>query len=70
MLSVDGGTTWVTVLQLYPQSYSEIWKQEVIDLDAAGLTYTDQTMIRFSHNDDYPATTDGLAFDEIKIDRN
>jgi Bacterial TSP3 repeat len=70
-ISVDGGINWFTVIQLVPQSYGVIWREEIIDLDAVmtgyGINYSDNTMIKFQQGDEYYYSSDGIAWDYISV---
>lgn len=70
--SSNGGTSYVKVYSLNPGSYSNnVWRQVTLDLDALaaanGLTLTSTFVVKFQQYDDYPITTDGMAFDDIAV---
>jgi len=70
--SSNGGTSYVKVYSLNPASYSNnVWRQVNLDLDAlaasAGLALTSTFVVKFQQYDDYPITTDGMAFDDISV---
>lgn len=70
--SNNGGTTYTKVYSLTPASFSNnTWRQVTLDLDAlaatAGLSLTSTFVVKFQQYDDYPITTDGMAFDDISV---
>jgi subtilisin family serine protease len=70
--SNNGGSSYVKVYNLAPASYSNnTWRQVNLDLDAlaasAGLSLTSTFVVKFQQYDDYPITTDGMAFDDISV---
>lgn len=70
--SSNGGTSYVKVYGLAPASYSDnTWRQVTLDLDALaaanGLTLTSTFVVKIQQYDDYPITTDGMAFDDIAV---
>ncbi len=70
--SSNGGTSWVKVYSLNPGSYANnTWRQVTLDLDALaasnGLSLTSTFMVKFQQYDDYPITTDGMAFDDVSV---
>jgi len=70
--SSNGGTSYTKVYSLNPASYSNnVWRQVTLDLDAlaagAGLALTSTFVVKFQQYDDYPITTDGMAFDDIAV---
>lgn len=70
--SNNGGTSYVKVYSLAPASYSNnVWRQVTLDVDALaaanGLTLTSTFVIQFQQYDDYPITTDGMAFDDVSV---
>jgi subtilisin family serine protease len=70
--SNNGGTSYTKVYNLNGASYSDnTWRSFTIDVDAlaasAGLTLTSTFVIKFQQYDDYPITTDGMAFDDISV---
>jgi len=71
-ISADG-TTWYKVQGLTSaDGISSGWQQFEIDLDAAaaaaGIHYTSDFRIKFQQFDNYPMTTDGFAFDDIRVE--
>ena len=68
-ISVDGGASWHEIVALTGTNSGEAYTlRRPYDLDALGLTYTDDTLIRFQQYDNFPITSDGFAFDLITID--
>jgi hypothetical protein len=70
--SNNGGATYTKVYSLTPASFSDnTWRQVNLDLDAlaasAGLSLTSTFVVKFQQYDDYPITTDGMAFDDISV---
>ncbi|NOT34152.1 MAG: S8 family serine peptidase [Candidatus Eisenbacteria bacterium] len=70
--SNDGGTSYVKVYSLTPASFSDnTWRNVVLDLDAlaatAGLSLNSTFVVKFQQYDDYPISTDGMAFDDISV---
>jgi hypothetical protein len=70
--SSNGGTSYVKVYSLAPASFSDnTWRQVTLDLDALaaanGLTLTSTFVVKIQQYDDYPITTDGMAFDDIAV---
>ncbi|MBN1423888.1 T9SS type A sorting domain-containing protein, partial [Candidatus Fermentibacteria bacterium] len=70
--SDNGGSSFVKVLNLNGGSYTNnVWRQFVLDVDqlaaSAGLSLTSTFMVKFQQYDDYPMTTDGMAFDDISV---
>jgi hypothetical protein len=70
--SSNGGTSFVKVYSLSPASYSNnTWRQVTLDLDALaaanGLALTSTFVVKFQQYDDYPITTDGMAFDDVSV---
>lgn len=70
--SNNGGTSYTKVYSLTPASFSDnTWRQVNLDLDAlaasAGLSLTSTFIVKFQQYDDYPITTDGMAFDDISV---
>ncbi len=63
--SDDGGLTWVKVGDLTGSDM--VYVTKTFDLDATGLSYVANFMIRFRWSDNYSATVDGFGFDEIEI---
>ena len=63
------GTTWYEVQPL--RTLVSTWTEYTVDLSAAatthGLTLGSGFKIRFNHYDDYGITTDGFAFDDIRV---
>lgn len=71
-VSADG-KTWHKVQGLSSvDGISSAWKRFEVDLDAAvakaGIRYTSAFKIKFQQYDNYPAGSDGFAFDEISLD--
>ncbi|MCB9934611.1 MAG: choice-of-anchor D domain-containing protein [Planctomycetes bacterium] len=69
-LSLDGGATWS--LQLYVlQNGTTVLQNVVVDVSAAlvaaTLNYTNQVIIRFQGDDNFPFATDGHVFDDIQL---
>ncbi len=60
MLNLDGGTTT-----------NNVWYLKSLDLDAlaatAGLTLTSTFVVKFQQYDNYPITSDGMAFDDVAV---
>lgn len=70
--SSNGGSTFTKVYSLTPASFSDnTWRQVTLDLDAlaasAGLSLTSTFVVKFQQYDDYPISTDGMAFDDISV---
>lgn len=70
--SNNGGTSYTKVYSLTPASFSDnTYRQVTLDLDAlaatAGLTLTSTFVVKFQQYDDYPITTDGMAFDDVSV---
>ncbi len=70
--SNNGGTSYVKVYSLAPASFSDnTWRNVVLDVDALaaanGLALTSTFIVKFQQYDDYPITTDGMAFDDISV---
>lgn len=70
--SSNGGSSYVKVYNLDPGSYTNnSWRNVVLDLDALaaanGLTLTSTFVVKFQQYDDYPITTDGMAFDDVSV---
>jgi len=70
--SNNGGTSYTKVYSLLPASFSNnVWRQLTLDLDAlaatAGLALNGTFVVKFQQYDDYPITTDGMAFDDIAV---
>jgi subtilisin family serine protease len=70
--SSNGGTSYTKVYSLAPASFSDnTWRNVVLDLDALasanGLALTSTFVVKFQQYDDYPITTDGMAFDDISV---
>ncbi|MCB1226114.1 MAG: hypothetical protein KDK99_09920, partial [Verrucomicrobiales bacterium] len=67
----EDGVTWYEVQALRGTAISGAWREFVVDLDsdisAYGLSYNSSFKIRFNHYDNYPATTDGFAFDDVCV---
>ncbi len=68
--SDDGGATFQTVHQFWSHAFDG-WTNFVLDIDelagASGLALTDKFIIKFSHMDNFPLTSDGFAFDDISV---
>jgi hypothetical protein len=67
-VSVDGGATWHPVVALTGTNSTDIYTERSYDLDSLGLTYSADTLIRFQQFDNYAIPTDGMAFDNIRVD--
>ncbi|MEZ4652948.1 MAG: S8 family serine peptidase [Candidatus Eisenbacteria bacterium] len=70
--SNNGGASFVKVQDLNGGSTTNnTWFEYNLDLDqlaaTAGLTLTDQFVIKFQQYDNYPIATDGFAFDDISV---
>jgi subtilisin family serine protease len=70
--SSNGGSTYTKVYSLTPASFSDnTWRNVVLDVDALaaanGLALTSTFVVKFQQYDDYPITTDGMAFDDISV---
>ncbi len=70
--SNNGGTSFTKVYSLTPASFSDnTWRQVTLDVDAlaatAGLALNSTFVVKFQQYDDYPITTDGMAFDDISV---
>ncbi len=70
--SDNGGASFVKVLDLNGASYTNnVWREFTMDLDAAasgaGLNMTGNFVVKFQQYDNYAATTDGMAFDDISV---
>ena len=70
--SDNGGSSFVKVLDLNGASYTNnVWNQFDLDVDVlaagAGLSLSSQFVVRFQQYDNYAATTDGMAFDDITV---
>jgi len=67
--SDDGGSSFTKVYDLGNESSS--WAQIVLDVDALaasyGLSLTGTFVIKFQQYDNYPITSDGMAFDDISV---
>jgi hypothetical protein len=66
-VSVDGGTTWHQAFDLNGPNSTDVYTLHVVGLDALGLTYTEETLIRFQHESTGTVLTDGIALDEISV---
>jgi hypothetical protein len=71
-LSDDGGASFVKVLDLNGQSYSNnTWQEFTLAIEqlaaSAGLSLSDTFVIKFQQYDNYPIATDGFAFDDISV---
>lgn len=67
-VSVDGGASWHQVVALTGTNSTSTYTARSYNLDPLGLTYSSDTLIRFQQYDNYPITTDGMAFDNIRVD--
>jgi hypothetical protein len=67
-VSIDGGATWRQVVPLTGTNSSSTYTARSYDLSTLGLTFTADTLIRFQQYDDNAITTDGMAFDNIRVD--
>jgi len=70
--SSNGGTSYVKVLSLNGQSYTNnTWQLMNLDLDALaaanGLSLTSTFVVKLQQYDDYPINTDGFAFDDVSV---
>ncbi|MCU0611426.1 MAG: S8 family serine peptidase, partial [Candidatus Eisenbacteria bacterium] len=70
--SSNGGSTFTKVYSLAGASYTDnTWNQFTLDVDqlaaTAGLSLTSTFVVKFQQYDDYPMTTDGMAFDDISV---
>jgi uncharacterized delta-60 repeat protein len=72
-ISADG-TNWYEVQGLRDTSTPELsnaWTRFTVDLDALmiakGLSFNSTFKIRFNQFDNYPISTDGIAFDDIEV---
>lgn len=70
--SNNGGSSFTKVYNLNGGSYSNnVWRQFTLDVDqlasSAGLALNGTFVIKFQQYDDYPMTTDGMAFDDISV---
>jgi subtilisin family serine protease len=70
--SNNAGSSFTKVYDLKGASYTDnTWNQFTLDVDqlaaTAGLTLTSTFEIKFQQYDDYPMTTDGMAFDDISV---
>ena len=70
--SSNGGSSYTKVYSLAPASFSDnTWRNVVLDVDALaasnGIALTSTFIVRFTQYDDYPLTTDGMAFDDISV---
>ncbi|HSH01404.1 MAG TPA: Ig-like domain-containing protein [Anaerolineae bacterium] len=69
-ISDDGGQNWVQILSFnnFAQTYTNIQ----LDLDTAttnaGLSYTDNFLLKFQAYDNYSIATDGYAIDDICLE--
>jgi hypothetical protein len=67
-ISVNGGATWQMIVPLTGSNSTSSYTLRTFDLDALGLTYSSDTMIRFQQFDNLGIPTDGMAFDNIRVD--
>ncbi len=70
--SDNGGSSFVKVMDLNGASYTNnSWQNFSLDVDAeaagAGLNLTSTFVVKFQQYDNYMATTDGMAFDDISV---
>ncbi|KAB2879117.1 T9SS type A sorting domain-containing protein [bacterium] len=69
--SSNGGSTFTKVYTFLPASYSTVYTQFTLDIDALcasnGLTMTSTFVIRFQQYDNYVIATDGMSFDDISV---
>ena len=70
-VSADG-ITWHGIQKLTSlEGISSSWRMFEADLDAAivraGVSYTRAFKIKFQQYDNYPAMSDGFAFDDIEV---
>jgi len=66
-ISVDGGGTWHEVVSLTGDNSTETYTARAYDLDSVGLTYSNDTLIRFQANVAWSIPYDGMAFDNIRV---
>ncbi len=66
-ISVDGGSSWHTVAALTGANSTQVYTERIFDLDALGLTYSADTLVRFQQYDNSPIGVDGMAFDDIAL---
>jgi hypothetical protein len=68
-LSVDAGATWTKIMNL--TGNDNTWKKYLLYLstlaDAAGLTLSDTSIIKFQQYGDRTISNDGFAFDNIQV---
>jgi len=67
-ISVDGGAAWHDVVSLTGANSTGTYAERIFELDALGLTYTADTLIRFRQYGACPIPSDGMAFDEIAME--
>ncbi len=70
--SSNGGTSFVKVLNLDGgATTNNVWYLKSLDLDAlaatAGLTLTSTFVVKIQQYDNYPITSDGMAFDDVSV---
>jgi len=63
-VSVDGGGAWSDVAAL---SVTDAWQTYSHNLDALGLTYSSETLIRFQQYDNFSIPSDGIAIDNVRL---
>jgi len=67
--SDDGGSSFTKVFDL--SGANTTWRQQTLDVDALaaanGLSLTGTFVIKFQQYDNYPITSDGMAFDDISV---
>ena len=68
-LSDDGGATFIKVYSL--TGGTSTYQQIALDIDALASTYglslSSTFVVKFQQYDNYPITTDGMAFDDISV---
>ncbi|MCP4574145.1 MAG: T9SS type A sorting domain-containing protein, partial [bacterium] len=70
--SDDGGSSFTKVQDLNGASYTNnVWREWNLDVDALasanGLSLTGTFVVKFQQYDNYMATTDGMAFDDVSV---
>lgn len=65
-ISTDQGQTWSTIYTYDVDGQSD-WTNVSINLDSAGLLYSDDTWIRFQQYDNVSIGSDGIAIDDIAV---
>jgi subtilisin family serine protease len=71
-VSVDG-VTWHEIQALRTPVVGDVWQKFALDLDAVfaarGLAYGSSVRFRFNQYDDYQMPLDGIAIDDIALER-